>query len=168
MKVLFIGGTGNISSASSRLAVSRGIDLYHLNRGSKRASTDGVKTLVGDINKPETLKALREQHWDVVVNWIAFTPEDIARDVALFAGKTRQYVFISSASCYQTPLRYPVITESTPLCNNLWDYSSNKIKCEDFLVEAYREKGFPITIVERRGADGFAVAAFVRGPTEAS
>lgn len=147
MKVLFIGGTGNISSASSRLAVSRGIDLYHLNRGNRKIEIDGVKTIQGDINKPAELALLKKHHWDVVVNWIAFTPDDIERDLALFGGKTRQYIFISSASCYQTPLSYPVITESTPLCNNLWEYSSDKIKCEDRLVKAYRETGFPITIV---------------------
>jgi nucleoside-diphosphate-sugar epimerase len=82
-----------------------------------------------------------------VVNWIAFTPEDIERDIAMFRGKTKQYIFISSASCYQTPLRYPVITESTPLINDLWDYSNDKIKCEDRLIKAYRDEGFPITIV---------------------
>jgi nucleoside-diphosphate-sugar epimerase len=81
------------------------------------------------------------------VNWIAFTPDDIERDIELFRGKTKQYIFISSASCYQTPLSYPVITESTPLHNNLWDYSQGKIQCEDRLQKAYREEGFPITIV---------------------
>ena len=83
----------------------------------------------------------------MVVNWIAFTPTDIDRDIKLFKGRTKQYIFISSASCYQTPLRYPIITESTPLCNNLWDYSQDKIRCEDRLMQAYREEGFPITIV---------------------
>ncbi|MBU2945942.1 SDR family oxidoreductase [Zobellia uliginosa] len=147
MKVLFIGGTGNISTASSRLAVERGIDLYHLNRGTNKAGMEGVNTIFGDINKPEELSELQKHSWDVVVNWIAFTPEDIERDIALFQGKTKQYIFISSASCYQTPLQYPVITESTPLCNNLWDYSQEKIKSEDRLMKAYRESGFPITIV---------------------
>ncbi|HMB63671.1 MAG TPA: NAD-dependent epimerase/dehydratase family protein [Eudoraea sp.] len=147
MKVLFIGGTGNISTPSSRLAVEKGMDLYHLNRGSTSVEIAGVKTILGDINKPGELTGLKEHHWDVVVNWIAFTPEDIERDIALFKGKTRQYIFISSASCYQTPLSYPVITESTPLCNNLWDYSNQKIKCEDRLMQAYREVDFPITIV---------------------
>ena len=147
MKVLFIGGTGNISSASSRLAIQRGIDLYHLNRGSSNVQIKGVKTLHGDIKKPESLTVLKKHNWDVVVNWIAFTPEDIEKDISLFKGKTRQYIFISSASCYQTPLNYPIITESTPLCNNLWDYSQNKIRCEDLLQQTYREEGFPITIV---------------------
>jgi len=147
MKVLFIGGTGNISSASSRLAVARGIELYHLNRGINKVRIDGIKTILGDITKPDGLLELEKHNWDVVVNWIAFTPEDIERDISLFKGKTKQYIFISSASCYQTPLRYPIITESTPLSNDLWDYSGQKIKCEDRLMIAFREEGFPITIV---------------------
>jgi len=147
MKVLFIGGTGNISSASSRLAIAKGIELYHLNRGIHAAQIEGVRTITGDITKPEGLTALKKHRWDVVVNWIAFTPDDIERDLELFRGKTGQYLFISSASCYQTPLRCPVITESTPLSNSLWEYSNNKIKCEDRLLQAYREEGFPITIV---------------------
>lgn len=147
MKVLFIGGTGNISTASSELAIQRGIELFHLNRGVNKVEIEGVHTILGDITKPNSLDGLNEHHWDVVVNWIAFTPEDIERDLALFRGKTKQYIIISSASCYQTPLRYPIITESTPLYNNLWDYSSNKIKCEDRLMQAYREENFPITIV---------------------
>ncbi len=147
MKVLFIGGTGNISSASSRLAIEKGIDLYHLNRGNSESRIVGAKKILGDITKPEQLSELEKHDWDVVVNWIAFTPQDIERDILLFKGKTKQYIFISSASCYQTPLSYPIITESTPLCNTLWDYSENKIKCEDRLQRAYREEGFPITIV---------------------
>ncbi len=147
MKVLFIGGTGNISGASSRLAISRGIELYHLNRGTSPIRIEGVKTITGDINKPKTLTELRIHQWDVVVNWIAFTAEDIERDISLFEGRTKQYIFISSASCYQTPLSYPIITESTPLKNNLWDYSHNKILAEDRLTQAYRDKGFPMTIV---------------------
>ena len=147
MKVLFIGGTGNISTASSRLAIEKGIDLYLLNRGTLKVSLEGATSIIGDINKPEQLTALKGHSWDVVVNWIAFTAEDIERDIALFKGKTKQYIFISSASCYQTPLSYPVITESTPLCNNLWEYSNDKIKCERRLQQAYSEENFPITIV---------------------
>ena len=147
MKVLFIGGTGNISTPSSRLAVAKGMELYLLNRGKAKVEIEGAQSITGDINKPEELTELKQHTWDVVVNWIAFTPEDIERDLELFQGKTKQYIFISSASCYQTPLTYPVITESTPLCNNLWDYSDNKIRCEERLMKAYREEGFPITIV---------------------
>lgn len=147
MKVLFIGGTGNISTPSSRLAVAKGMDLYLLNRGKAKVDIKGAHSIIGDINKPNELEELKKHEWDVVVNWIAFTPDDIERDIELFKGKTKQYIFISSASCYQTPLSYPVITESTPLHNNLWDYSQGKIQCEDRLQKAYREEGFPITIV---------------------
>ncbi|WP_149303437.1 NAD-dependent epimerase/dehydratase family protein [Pareuzebyella sediminis] len=147
MKVLFIGGTGNISTASSRLALAKGIDLYLLNRGNSNTRIVGAKSIIGDIGQPDALGELKEHEWDVVVNWIAFMPEDIERDIQLFRGKTKQYIFISSASCYQTPLTYPVITESTPLVNNLWDYSQNKIRCEHRLQKAYRKEEFPITIV---------------------
>lgn len=147
MKVLFIGGTGNISTPSSRLALSKGMDLFLLNRGNSNVDIEGASTIIGDINKPEELSELKKHTWDVVVNWIAFAPEDIERDLELFRGKTKQYIFISSASCYQTPLRYPVITESTPVCNNLWEYSNQKVQCEERLLKAYREEGFPMTIV---------------------
>lgn len=147
MKVLFIGGTGNISAASSKLAISKGIELYHLNRGQTKRALSGVKSILGDIYKPNTLSELKKHQWDVVVNWIAFDVNDIERDISLFKNRTKQYIFISSASCYQTPLSYPVITESTPLCNNLWDYSHNKILAEERLQKAYREEDFPITIV---------------------
>lgn len=147
MKVLFIGGTGNISTASSKLAISKGMDLYHLNRGLTKCEIPKVKTIVGDINKPNELSELKKHQWDVVVNWIAFTVEDIERDIKLFKGKTKQYIFISSASAYQKPLSYPIITESTPLHNTLAVYSNNKIKCEERLMKAYRDENFPITIV---------------------
>ncbi len=148
MKVLFIGGTGNISTAVSKLAVSSGIDLYLLNRGKTRQIIFGAKTITCDITKIKELKkALNDQQWDVVVNWIAYTVEDINRDIELFYGKTGQYIFISSASAYQKPLTYPVITESTPLANPFWEYSRNKIACEEKLNWVYREKNFPITIV---------------------
>jgi nucleoside-diphosphate-sugar epimerase len=147
MKVLFIGGTGNISTSSSKLAIEKGIDLYHLNRGQTIVKIPKDKTILGDINKPNELSELKKHHWDVVVNWIAFTVEDIERDIKLFKGKTKQYIFISSASAYQKPLSYPIITESTPLHNNLAVYSNNKIKCEERLMKAYRDENFPMTIV---------------------
>jgi|SRR5664280_386741 len=147
MKVLFIGGTGNISSPVSKLALEKGVDLYHLNRGN-RHSVEGVKTLVADINNKEhTKKLLADHKWDAVVNWIAFTTEDILRDVDLFEGNTGQYIFISSASAYQKPPVSYIITESTPLKNPYWDYSRNKIACEDLLTALYRERNFPATIV---------------------
>jgi len=147
MKVLFIGGTGNISTPVSKYNLDKGVDLYHLNRG-KRIPITGVKTLFADINNPEDTATLLTGHnWDVVVNWIAFTPEDILRDMQLFEGKTRQYIFISSASVYQKPPVNYIITESTPLKNPYWDYSRNKIACEDMLMDAYRKRDFPVTIV---------------------
>ena len=148
MKVLFIGGTGNISTSVSRLAVERGIDLYLLNRGRSGAQIPGAKHILGDINQPvQVAEALRGQHFDAVVNWIAFKAEDIERDIQLFAGQTDQYIFISSASAYQKPPTLPVITESTPLYNPFWEYSQDKIRCEERLEQAYRQCDFPMTIV---------------------
>jgi nucleoside-diphosphate-sugar epimerase len=147
MKVLFIGGTGNISVEVSKLAVARGIDLYHLNRG-RRGTIPGVTTLTADINQPDQVAAaLGDHHFDSVVNWIAFHQNEVERDIALFRGRTDQYVFISSASIYQKPVTYPFITESTPLHNPYWRYSQEKIECEERLVRAYREEGFPMVIV---------------------
>ena len=148
MKVLFIGGTGNISTSVSRLCIEKGIDLYLLNRGKRTVSIDGAKVITGDIkNIDEVSKLLNGHEWDVVVNWIAFTGEDVERDFKLFEGKTKQYIFISSASAYQKPAAHPVITESTPLANPFWQYSRNKITCEEMLNNYYRSSGFPITIV---------------------
>ena len=148
MKVLFIGGTGFISSAVSRLAVARGIELFHLNRGQRVSDTPGVQTIIADVHQPDQARqALADQQWDAVVDWIAFTADDIERDLALFRGRTKQFIFISSASAYQKPPSHPIITESTPLYNPYWLYSRNKIACELRLGQAYREEGFPITIV---------------------
>lgn len=150
MKVLFIGGTGIISSACSELAVSRGIDLYHLNRG-KSASlrpVSGVKTIQADIrNYTETEHALGDHKFDVVVNWIGFTPDQIQADIDMFSSRTDQYVFISSASIYETPPSSLPITEDTVLSNPFWEYSRIKIACEDLLRKSYLEQGFPYTIV---------------------
>ena len=147
MKVLFIGGTGNISSSVSALAVRKGIDLYHVNRGN-RPTIEGVKNIIADINNIDQIqKALAGHTWDVVVNWVAFSPEDIQRDIQLFEGKTAQYIYISSASVYQKPAVNYIITESTPLKNPYWEYSRNKIACEDLLMKVYRERDFPMTIV---------------------
>ena len=149
MKVLFIGGTGNISSACSRLAVERGIELYHLNRGVVNADIPKeVITINADIkNKDQVIEKIGDLRFDVVVNFIAFTPEDVKQDIELFKDKTGQYIFISSASVYQKVGGHPVITESTPLYNPYWDYSQDKITCEELLNEEYRKSGFPITIV---------------------
>lgn len=148
MKVLFIGGTGNISVSVSKLAVERGIDLTLLNRGQQGVRIDGVQTITADINQPDQVRAaLGDRTFDAVVNWIAYVEPEVERDLALFRGRCGQYIFISSASVYQKPLTYPLITESTPLANPYWQYSRDKIRCEDRLVRAYREEGFPITIV---------------------
>ncbi|HRQ39586.1 MAG TPA: SDR family oxidoreductase [Chloroflexota bacterium] len=149
MKVLFIGGTGIISSACAPLAVERGMDLYLLNRGqSARPSPPGATVLHGDIrDRDSALQALGDHQFDAVVEWIAFTPEHIETDLRLFHGRTRQYIFISSASAYQTPPANLPVTESTPLHNPYWAYSRNKIACEERLLRAYREDGFPMTVV---------------------
>ncbi|MBE7554125.1 MAG: SDR family oxidoreductase [Anaerolineales bacterium] len=150
MKVLFIGGTGKISSACAQLAVERGIELYLLNRGqtSARPAPAAARILQGDIrDKGSASQALGDLTFEAVVNWIAFTPEHIELDLDLFRGRTRQYIFISSASAYQTPPVNLPITESTPLDNPYWEYSRAKIACEDRLVQAYRQEKFPMTIV---------------------
>lgn len=148
MKVLFIGGTGFISTAVSRLAVEKGMELYLLNRGLRSIDIPGSHSVIADIHDRQSmLSALQNMQFDVVVDWIAFTPEDIERDLSVFKGCTKQFVFISSASAYQKPPSHYLITESTPLYNPYWDYSQNKIACEDRLMQAYREEHFPITIV---------------------
>lgn len=147
MRVLFVGGTGNISGAVSRLAVERGIDLVHLNRG-RHDGVPGVRRIEADYEDPRSVDAaLGAARFDSIVNWIAYTPDQVERDIALFAPRTRQYVFISSASAYEKPPRTPFITESTPLKNPWWQYSRDKIACEEVLVRAWRERDFPITIV---------------------
>jgi len=149
LKVLFIGGTGIISSACSQLAIERGIDLTLLNRGqSARPTPETAKILKGDIrDKASVLQALGSEMYDVIVDWVAYTPEHIELDLQLFRGRTKQYVFISSASAYQTPPAALPITESTPLSNPIWVYSQAKIACEERLTQAYRQDGFPVTIV---------------------
>jgi len=150
LKVLFIGGSGIISSACSRLAVERGLDLYLLKRsaGGRRPIPAGATVLRGDIRDPASVKeALGDREFDAVVDWVAFTPQHIQTDIDLFRSRAGQFVFISSASAYQTPpARVPVV-ESTPLRNPFWQYSRDKIACEDLLTAAYRDDGFPMTIV---------------------
>lgn len=149
MKVLFIGGTGIISSACSALAVERGIDLYLLNRGqtTRRPIPAGARILTGDIRDPSVGAALLGHNFDVVVDWIAFTPDHIDTDLALFRGRVGQYIYISSASAYQKPPVVLPITEETPLDNPFWEYSRNKIACEELLMKSHREEQFPVTIV---------------------
>jgi len=150
LKVLFIGGTGVISSACARVAVEHGIDLFVLNRGrsTDRPLPPGVTTLRADAREPRSVRhEIKDLDFDAVVNWVAFTPDQVQTDIELFSGRTGQYVFISSASAYQTPPARVPVTESTPLRNPFWAYSRGKIACEDLLVAAYREQGFPATIV---------------------
>lgn len=150
MKVLFIGGTGTISTACTALAAERGIELYLLNRGQRAVDVPpGVQVLRGDINEdPAGVASLLADHaFDSVVNWIVFTQEQLERDIELFSGRVGQYVFISSASAYQKPITHHRISEGTPLANPYWAYSRNKIACEERLMLEYRQGGFPMTIV---------------------
>src|ERR1051325_1747445 len=149
MKVLFIGGSGIISTACTQLAAQEGMELTLVNRGQHKVSLPaGVKSVTVDVHDVDAAqKVLENTSYDVVVDWVAYTPEDIQRDLQLFRGRTQQFVFISSASAYQKPETHYLITESTPLANPYWDYSRNKIACEERLMKAYREEGFPITIV---------------------
>lgn len=149
MRVLFIGGTGIISAACTKLATQRGMHVTLLTRGRHEAAVPpGVTAVTADVHDPAaTARALGDATFDAVVDWVAFTPADIERDLQLFSGRTRQFIFISSASAYQKPSSHYLITESTPLANPYWEYSRNKIACEGRLMKAYRETGFPVTIV---------------------
>ena len=151
MKILFIGGTGLISSACSELVRAGGHELFILNRSAstKNPLPDGATLLKGDIHTDETQLAslLADHHFDVVVDWIAFTVNDIERDIRLFKGRVGQFVFISSTSAYQKPPKHYLITEETPLENPFWKYSRDKIACEERLMSEYHENGFPVTII---------------------
>ncbi|HJQ31102.1 MAG TPA: SDR family oxidoreductase [Pyrinomonadaceae bacterium] len=147
MRALFIGGTGFISAAVSRQAVAAGVELYLLNRGTRGAAPPGAHALTADIHRPDEVRAaLGGLRFDAVVDWVAFTPEDIERDISLFK-EAGQYIFISSAAAYQKPPAHYVITEETPLENPFWDYARGKIACEERLTRAHAEEGFPATIV---------------------
>ncbi|MCX7799600.1 MAG: SDR family oxidoreductase [Fimbriimonadales bacterium] len=148
MRALFIGGTGIISSACSEWLVERGHEVIHLNRGTSRPAPPGVRTVVCDVRAGGALPSeLQGERFDAVADFIAFTAEDIERDLAWFRGRTRQFVFISSASVYQKPPSDWLIREDTPLANPYWEYSRNKIACEQRLQRAFREEAFPATIV---------------------
>ncbi len=150
MNVLFIGGTGIISSACARLALSQGMDLTVLRRGKsqRHAVPPGASEIRADIRDPVSARAaIGDRCFDVVVQWIGFVPAHIDFDIELFRGRTNQYVFISSASVYQKPPARLPVTESTPLRNPYWQYSRDKIACEERLLDAYRSQGFPVTIV---------------------
>jgi len=149
MKILFIGGTGIISTACTALAAERGMEVTLLTRGQRMPPKlpRGVKTLIADANDPGLGQKFERESFDAVVDWIAFTPAEIERDLKFFRGRTKQFVFISSTSAYQKPPTHYLITESTPLANPYWEYARNKIACEERLMRAYREEDFPATIV---------------------
>jgi nucleoside-diphosphate-sugar epimerase len=150
LRVLFIGGSGIISSACSWLAAERDIELFVLNRGvsTDRPLPAQATVLHGDVRDPVSVRdAVGNREFDAVVDWVAFTPGHVQADIDAFRGRTGQYVFISSASAYQTPPARLPVTESTPLRNPFWQYSRNKIACEELLTRAYRDEGFPATII---------------------
>ncbi|KAA9132659.1 NAD-dependent epimerase/dehydratase family protein [Marinihelvus fidelis] len=147
MKVLFIGGTGKISTACSRLALERAVDLTLLNRG-RRHCIEGAREITVDIDDTAAVSAaLGDESWDVVVDFISFSPDDLRRRVEWFRGRVGQFHFISSASCYQKPVTHYPVTESTPLDNPFWAYSRDKIACEEYLLSALREEAFPAVII---------------------
>ena len=149
MKILMIGGTGTISSAITRQLAAAGHDLWLLNRGTRKDEVpENVKQVIVDINDEQRVKELLgDNHFDAVCEFIGFVTSQVERDIRLFTGRTRQYVYISSASAYNKPARNHVITEGTTLANPHWQYSRDKIACEELLMKAYREDGFPVTIV---------------------
>ena len=150
MKALFIGGTGTISTAIvKRLAEDLGWEVWLLNRGNRSdVVPKGVHQIVCDISDEAAAeKALDGMTFDVVNEFIGFTQDQVERDYRLFKDRTKQYIYISSASAYNKPAANYVITEGTSLANPHWEYSRNKIACEEFLMKKYREEGFPVTIV---------------------
>ena len=149
MRVLFLGGTGVISSACADLAVARGLDLFVLTRGaSARPVPEGTTALHGDARDPVSVRAaIGDRTFDAVVDWVAFEPDHVEVDLETFRGRTGQFVFVSSASVYAKPVPSLPLVESTPLRNPFWAYARAKIACEDRLVRAYRAEGFPVTIV---------------------
>ena len=149
LKILMIGGTGTISSAITRQLAESGHELWLLNRGTRKQEVpESVKQVIADIDDTDSVLAgLCDAQFDAVCEFIGFVPEQVERDIRLFRGRTRQYVYISSASAYAKPVRSPYITEGTALANPHWQYSRNKIACEELLMREYRENGFPVTIV---------------------
>ena len=150
MKALFIGGTGTISAAIVRRLVNElNWEVWLLNRGNRpEAVPEGARSIVADINdEADVLAKLGDATFDCVCEFIGFTPDQVERDYRLFKGRTRQYIYTSSASAYHKPAASYVITEGTTLANPYWQYSRDKIACEEFLMKKYREEGFPVTIV---------------------
>lgn len=149
MKILLIGGTGTISSAITRQLAEGGHELWLLNRGNRKNEVPAnVRQVICDINdEAEVMRQTGAEVFDSVCEFIGFLPSQVERDIRLFTGRTRQYVYISSASAYNKPAASHVITEGTTLANPYWEYSRNKIACEELLMRTYRETGFPVTIV---------------------
>lgn len=150
MKALFIGGTGTISMAIIRRLTKDPLwEVWVMNRGNREAELpEGVHQIIADIHKEDEVREkIKDMKFDTVCEFIGFHVEDVERDYRLFAGKTRQYIYISSASAYHKPAASYVITEGTTLSNPYWEYSRNKIASEEFLMEKYRKEGFPVTIV---------------------
>lgn len=149
MKVLFIGGTGTISMAITKQLAEEGHEVFLINRGSRtRELPQSVKIINADINDEDDVKSkIAGMSFDSVCDFIGFVPSQLERDYRLFNGKTKQFMYISSASAYHKPCRGYVITEGTALANPYWEYSRNKIACEDLLMKYYREEGFPVTII---------------------
>ena len=179
MRVLFLGGTGIISNACAERAVAAGMNVTLLNRGRRGGGPAGARAIQADVHDTEALSAaLRAVDgdesdgrnpgapaWDAVVDFIAFTPDEVAPRIALLgAGRARQYIFISSASAYQKPPSHHLITESTPLANPFWQYARDKIACEDLLVRAHRETAFPVTIVRPSYTYGDTVVPLAFNP----
>ena len=144
-----IGGTGTISSAITRQLAESDNELWLLNRGSRKNEVpNNVKQIIADIDdEKEVLRQIGDTQFDAVCEFIGFLPSQVERDIRLFKGRTRQYVYISSASAYNKPAASHVINEGTTLANPYWEYSRNKIACEELLLKEYRENGFPITII---------------------
>lgn len=149
MKILIIGGTGTISSAITRQLSETNHEVYLLNRGNRMSDIpSNIHVIVADIdNEADVMAKTGDTTWDCVCEFIGFVPSQLERDYRLFKGKTRQYVYISSASAYHKPARHYVINEGTTLANPHWQYSRDKISCENYLMRLYREEGFPVTIV---------------------
>ncbi len=149
MKILFLGGTGNISSACVAQALEKGHEVTIFSRGRSELKPDPrCKVVLGDRNDRVALSSLaRDSHFDVIADFIAYTPADIETDLAAFSGKTAHYLFISSASVYQKPPRNYLISETTPLANPYWEYARQKIACEERLRQAHKVDRFPVTIV---------------------
>jgi len=161
MKILFIGGTGTISTAISKRILDLGWELFLINRGSRNQvieagnrkgklveiSCDIRADSIEDIRRKAAAVLGENKRFDVVADFIAFTTDHAEKDFAVFRDICSQFIFISSASAYQKPLSSYLITESTPLANPFWQYSRDKIACEEYLISKYRECGFPVTIV---------------------